>query len=95
MSSQDYPYCYGKLEIVFPMREDGLRRTPEACMLCRYKTGCLRQAMAATEGLDVLEENIDRAYDSGIIGFWERWSKKKNLQRLRQARGGRDRKTKP
>ena len=75
------PYCFGKLENVFPMGEDGLRHTPESCFYCRYKTECLRSAMAAEEGLTVKEEKVDNAYASGMIGFLERWSKKKDLQR--------------
>lgn len=79
------PYCFGKLDNVFPRGADGLRQTPESCFYCRYKTGCLRTAMQKAEGVDVRCEQVDRAYDSGMIGFFERWSRKKNLQRRKSA----------
>jgi hypothetical protein len=77
---EEYPYCYGILENVFPMGENGLRNTPESCMTCRHKTECLREAMGKREGLKVKEEIVDRAYESGMIGFFSRWSRKKRLQ---------------
>jgi hypothetical protein len=77
----DYPHCFAVLEKVFPMGENGLRQTPERCMVCIYKVDCLRTAMGKSDGFKVKEEMVDRAYSSGIIGFFERWSKKKDLQR--------------
>ena len=76
------PDCFGILEIVFPKTDDGLRHTPEDCMKCEHKTQCLRKAM--TEGIQAIkaqEEFIDKAYDSGTLGFWSRWSRKKNLHK--------------
>ncbi len=80
------PYCYGKLECVFPMGARGFRETPESCFPCIFRVECLRAAMAQVEGLAVKEETVDRAYASGVIGFWARWSKKKALQRERDQR---------
>lgn len=77
----EYPHCYAILDKVFPMGENGLRQTPERCMVCLYKVECLRTAMGKSDGFKVKEEMIDRAYSSGIIGFFERWSQKKDLQR--------------
>jgi hypothetical protein len=77
----EYPHCFAVLDKVFPMGENGLRQTPERCMVCIYKVECLRTAMGKSDGFKVKEEMIDRAYSSGIIGFFERWSKKKDLQR--------------
>ena len=37
--------------------------------------------MDGADGLHVKEERTDRAYESGIIGFFERWSTKKELNR--------------
>ena len=73
------PDCFAQLETVFPMGEDGLRNTPETCLACPHKTECLRTAIQGIDGLKVREEQIDREYNSGIIGFLERWSKKKRL----------------
>ena len=76
-----YPQCFGELETVFPKTEDGLRNTPEACLECLHKTACLRSAMRGAGGVKVREEIVDRAYDSGMMSFLERWSKKKDLKR--------------
>ena len=81
-----YPQCFGKLDAVFPKGESGLRETPEKCTPCIFKVECLRSAMEGTEGLLVQEEVVDRAYSSGMISFWERWSKKKNFYRRIKAR---------
>ncbi len=75
-----YPSCFGDLNIVFPMGENNLRNTPESCMVCLYKTNCLKTAMAGKAGLQVEEEKVDRAYASGMIGFIDRWSNRKELQ---------------
>jgi hypothetical protein len=77
------PACFADLETVFPMGEDGLRNTPDSCMSCACKTGCLRAALAAERGNRVREELVDRAYASGMIGFFKRWSEKKKLHSKR------------
>jgi hypothetical protein len=87
-TSSPPPYCFGKLENVFPEGEDGLRNTPDSCVPCCYKTECLRTAMAEAGGLKLQEKNVDRAYTAGMIGFLGRWSRKKDLQRrLSEKRG--------
>jgi len=78
------PDCFAQLDTVFPMGEDGLRITPETCLICRHKTECLRMAIQGRGGLKVREEQIDRAYNSGMIGFLERWSKKKAIDRQKK-----------
>jgi hypothetical protein len=75
------PACFGELETVFPKGKNGLRNTPESCLLCGHKTECLRSAIDGVGGLKVREEFIDRAYTSGTMGFLERWSKKKDIKR--------------
>jgi len=79
------PDCFAQLETVFPMGKDGLRNTPETCLACRHKTECLRMAIKGRDGLKVREEQIDRAYNSGRIGFLERWSKKKAIDRQKKS----------
>lgn len=81
------PYCFGKLDTVFPMGEDGLRGSPASCMMCRYKTECLREALEGAEGERVREETVDRAYESGNMGFWERWSRKKMIHNRKKRKG--------
>ncbi|MFZ0240579.1 MAG: hypothetical protein WAL90_02950 [Desulfobacterales bacterium] len=80
----DHPYCFSKLEQVFPLGADGLRHTPESCRPCLFKTECLRAALQKSEGLKVHEEKLERAQAAGTIGFLERWSRKKDLHRRMQ-----------
>lgn len=81
------PYCYGKIDEVFPMGPDGLRHVPESCMPCVCKTECLRDAMGTSGGVTVREEMVDRAYHSGRMRFLERWLRKKALHRRRRSDG--------
>ena len=78
------PDCFAQLETVFPMEKEGLRNTPETCLACPHKTECLRMAIQGRDGFKVREEQIDRAYNSGMIGFLERWSKKKAIDRQKK-----------
>src|SRR4030042_2404443 len=82
-----HPYCFGKLECVFPMGKDDMRSSPESCFYCIFKTECLRSAMRDADGLKVREESVDRAYESRMIGFFERWSIKKDLRRRMKKQG--------
>lgn len=75
------PDCFGKLDIVFPMTENGLRCSPESCLACDLKTDCLKTAMGGEEGLKAREELIGRFYEAGLIGFLKRWSDKKEFHR--------------
>ena len=86
VNQKKYPPCFSDLETVFPVGDAGLRQTPESCMICCYKTECLRQAMVAQGGITVREEMVDRAYASGMVGFFERWSRKKALNARKQTR---------
>ena len=89
-NQSDVPSCFGDLETVFPMGADGLRNTPRQCMICVFKTECLRAAMAADQGVQVREEMVDRAYHSGMIGFFQRWSQKKHYHRKRSKEQNRE-----
>jgi hypothetical protein len=74
------PGCFGCLETVFPKGPDGLRHSPETCLGCHHKTLCLRSALSDQNGVEVKSEMLDRAYNSGLVGFWKRWSMKKTLE---------------
>ena len=81
------PDCFGNLEKVFPVSERGLRETPDDCMyLCAHKTPCLRKALASEQGDRVEEELIERSEKAGMMGFFERWSRRKKLHRDRKSR---------
>lgn len=75
------PECFADLNQVFPMGADGLRHTPANCVKCPVKTDCLRAAMGKKQGLKVYKEKVDRAYRSGVMGFLERWAKRKEIHR--------------
>ena len=80
--STDQPSCYGNLKIVFPMTETGLRETPRYCRYeCLYKTECLKKALATSKGRIVEDELLERGSKAGTIGFVERWSRRKQLDR--------------
>lgn len=83
----DTPYCFGKIDCVFPLSDDGLRHTPESCMPCYCKTECLRTAVQGEGGVTVREEVVDRAYASGTMGFFERWARRKALHNRKQHHG--------
>ena len=74
--------CFGILDKVFPIGEEGLREIVPECFHCPERTPCLRAAMATREGLEMKAEILDRAAGSGMIGRLKRWSQKKELSRL-------------
>ena len=80
----EYPSCFGVIDAVFPKDKNGYRNTPETCFACKDKTQCLKAAMQKPDGLAVREEFIDRAYESKIIGFLERWVRKKAISSLKK-----------
>jgi hypothetical protein len=87
---RERPSCFGDLDIVFPESEDGLRSSPETCLACEHKTACLRLAMQGKAGLKLREKHIDRSYDAGMVGFLERWSKKKEIHRKLKEKNAND-----
>ena len=81
---ENRPECFGDLEQVFPMGENGLRQSPEGCMACANKTECLKTAVSREGGLKVREEKVDRAWQSGRISFFQRWARKKSISRKKK-----------
>ena len=79
--NRETPPCFGELDSVFPRTASGLRSVPESCLACELKTECLRSAMSKGGALNLREERIDSAYASGRIGFFRRWSGKKEIQK--------------
>jgi len=79
------PECFGDLDTVFPMGDHGLRQTPPTCFECPDKTECLRTGLRGQAGLKIHEEHIDRSYQSGMISFVERWSRKKIIEQRRHS----------
>jgi len=83
--NKDKPECYGRLSKVFPMGDQGLRETPESCFQCVHIRDCLKEAIQGPEGLKLREERVDRAYRSGQIGLFRRWSEKKLIHNMKKA----------
>ena len=79
-SEKKLPECFGRLDIVFPVDEEGFRTSPPECMRCSHAKACLQAALASAEGLRLKEEKVDQAYNYGLIGKLERWSKKKLIR---------------
>jgi hypothetical protein len=73
------PTCFGTLDIVFPLGDDGLRHTPPVCLNCSEKTPCLREAVQSKKGGLIREKFIEPADQSGLFRFFERWSRTKTL----------------
>jgi hypothetical protein len=55
-------------------------------MQCIHKTECLRSAIGASSGFNIREEMVDRAYRGGLIGFFNRWSQKKAIHRMKKGK---------
>lgn len=81
----DRPDCFGQLDIVFPMGEEGVRTTPPECMKCALVKSCIQAAMHGPEGLRLEEARVDLAYEYGLIGRLECWSKKKLIHQKIEA----------
>ena len=78
---QERPDCFGELDTVFPEEEGGIRTTPPECMKCPQVKACIQTAMKGQKGLALEEERVDRAYEYGLIGVMERWSRKKSIRK--------------
>ena len=76
----DPPECFGQLDTVFPVAEEGIRTSPLECMRCSHAKSCLQAAMRSPGGLKLQEEKVDQAYEHGLIGKLDRWSRKKLIR---------------
>ncbi len=74
--------CFGVLDKVFPVGEEGLREVVPECFQCVERVECLRTALSTKEGLEMRALNLDRAAAGGRLGWLRRWSRKKELSRL-------------
>ena len=91
-TNRERPECFGRLDTVFPVGEEGLRASPPECMRCPYAKSCLQSAMRGPEGLEFQEEKVDQAYKYGLIGKLERWSRKKLIRQEIEALGSKKKK---
>lgn len=73
--------CFGRLEKVFPMGEDGLREVEVGCFDCPVKKECLQKALSTREGLEFRASLLERTPVVGIGDRIRRWSQRKELSR--------------
>jgi hypothetical protein len=74
--------CFGILEEVFPIGQNGLREVPAECLECPERVSCLKEALNTSEGLEMRSKNLERMPKGGLLGRIRRWSQKKELIRL-------------
>jgi hypothetical protein len=84
-NDHERPDCFGELDTVFPAGDGGIRTTPPECMKCPQVKACIQTAMLGQKGLELEEERVDRAYEYGLIGVMERWSRKKSIRKKMEA----------
>jgi hypothetical protein len=73
--------CFGVLEKVFPMGEDGLREIDVKCFDCPLKKECLQKALSTREGLEFRASLLERMPVVSIGDRIKRWSQRKELSR--------------
>lgn len=76
--------CFGVLDKIFPVGGEGLREIIPDCFDCPDRVSCLKTALSTEEGIEMQEMVINRNADSGLIGRLQRWSRKKELNRLKE-----------
>ena len=76
--------CFGSIEEVFPLGDEGLREVPVHCLECPFKTECLRAALSSEKGIAFKEERVRQAEQNGFMGWLKRWSELKSLARDRE-----------
>ena len=74
--------CFGVLEMVFPLGDEGLREITPGCFQCPERTPCLKAALRTKEGIQMRVEILERAESKGLVNRLQRWSQKKELHRL-------------
>lgn len=73
--------CFGILEKVFPLKENGLREVPPDCFACPDRVQCLRTAISTDEGVEMQAERLERTPARGFRQRLVRWSERKELSR--------------
>ena len=82
--------CFGILDNVFPMGNEGLREIVPECFRCPDRKACLQAALKTENGFQLRSEVLDRSSSGGLLGRIKRWSDKKELSRLRKQYKGKD-----
>jgi len=86
--TQSHKDCFGILDKVFPMGNEGLREIVPSCFDCPDRKACLQAALQTEEGFELRSQALDRSSTRGLVGRLRRWSEKKELSRLKESRKG-------
>ncbi|GEM_PF-351164 len=78
---KERPPCFGKLDEVFPVGNEGIREVRERCIRCDYRIQCLKEALNTEEGIRFQEEILKRTPAKTISDWIRRWSEKKLLSK--------------
>ena len=82
--------CFGILDNIFPMGNEGLREIVPECFQCDDRKECLQAALQTQSGFQLKSEALDRSSSGGFLGRLKRWSDKKELsKRNKQHKGER------
>lgn len=73
--------CFGILNNVFPMGNEGLREIVPECFQCPDRKECLQDALKTEQGFQLRSEALDRSSSGGLMGRLKRWSDKKALSK--------------
>jgi hypothetical protein len=80
--------CFGILDNVFPMGNEGLREIVPECFECSLRKECLQTALQTEQGFELRSEALDRSSSGGLMGSLKRWSDKKALSNRRKGQKG-------
>jgi hypothetical protein len=83
-TQQGRPDCYGRLEKVFPVGEEGLRQVPPGCLECQLRVDCMKKALGGLEGLEFQAERVEGSAEPGIIKRAKLWSLRKEIERKKR-----------
>ena len=80
--------CFGILDNVFPVGNEGLREIVPECFECSLKKECLQAALQTDQGFELRSEVLDRSSSGGLMGSLKRWSDKKALSKRQKGQKG-------
>ncbi len=80
--------CFGILDNVFPVGNEGLREIVPECFKCAERKECLQAALQTEQGFELRSEALDRSSSGGFIGSLKRWSDKKALSTRQKPQKG-------
>ena len=80
--------CFGILDNVFPMGNEGFREIVPECFKCSERKECLQAALQTEQGFELRSEALDRSSSGGLMGSLKRWSDKKALSKRQKGQKG-------